>query len=79
MDRIGANLGAVRQSIKAASVGRPTPRLVAVSKTRTVEEIEAAYSAGQRHFGENYVQELVEKHGQVRLHSPLHAQFVAAQ
>ncbi|XP_047475064.1 pyridoxal phosphate homeostasis protein-like [Penaeus chinensis] len=37
------------------------PRLVAVSKTKPKEMIIEAYSAGQRHFGENYVQELVEK------------------
>ena len=32
-------------------------RLVASSKTRTAEEVEAAYEAGIKHFGENYVQE----------------------
>lgn len=37
------------------------PRLVAVSKTKPKELIFAAYENGQRHFGENYVQELVEK------------------
>jgi len=36
-------------------------RLLAVSKTKTVEEIRALYDLGQRDFGENYVQELVEK------------------
>ena len=36
-------------------------RLVAVSKTKSVQEIQAAYAAGQRHFGENYIQELVSK------------------
>ncbi|XP_041378877.1 pyridoxal phosphate homeostasis protein-like [Gigantopelta aegis] len=36
-------------------------RLVAVSKTKPPELIRAAYDAGQQHFGENYVQELVEK------------------
>jgi pyridoxal phosphate enzyme (YggS family) len=36
-------------------------RLVAVSKTKTVEEIQALYIQGQRDFGENYVQELMEK------------------
>lgn len=36
--------------------------LVAVSKIRTVEEIMELYELGQRDFGENYVQELVEKH-----------------
>lgn len=39
----------------------PEPRMVAVSKTKPKEMILEAYSAGQRHFGENYVQELVEK------------------
>jgi len=37
------------------------PRLVAVSKTKPTEVIEDAYACGQRSFGENYVQELVEK------------------
>ena len=36
--------------------------LVAVSKTKPAAQIEEAYQAGQRHFGENKVQELVEKH-----------------
>ncbi|KAG5884582.1 hypothetical protein JTB14_032676 [Gonioctena quinquepunctata] len=37
------------------------PVLVAVSKTKPVNLIVAAYEEGQRHFGENYVQELEEK------------------
>ena len=37
------------------------PRLVAVSKTKSKELIIKAYEYGQRNFGENYVQELVEK------------------
>ncbi|KAI9592403.1 hypothetical protein BDF19DRAFT_451658 [Syncephalis fuscata] len=36
-------------------------RLVAVSKTKPMSDIKALYTAGQRHFGENYVQELVDK------------------
>jgi hypothetical protein len=36
-------------------------QLVAVSKTKSAEEILALYEHGQRDFGENYVQELVEK------------------
>ena len=39
--------------------------LVAVSKTKPVSYIEEAYSAGHRHFGENKVQELVDKHEQL--------------
>lgn len=35
--------------------------LVAVSKTKPNSDIEALYTAGQRDFGENYVQELVDK------------------
>ena len=35
--------------------------LIAVSKTKPVEDIKALYDLGQRDFGENYVQELVEK------------------
>ena len=39
--------------------------LVAVSKTKSVEDILEFYHLGQRDFGENYVQELVEKHEQL--------------
>lgn len=35
--------------------------LVAVSKTKPAEDIQALYALGQRDFGENYVQELSEK------------------
>ncbi len=37
-------------------------KLVAVSKTKPIEDIFEMYNLGQRDFGENYVQELVEKH-----------------
>ncbi len=36
-------------------------KLVAVSKMQTVQDIQTLYDLGQRDFGENYVQELVEK------------------
>jgi pyridoxal phosphate enzyme (YggS family) len=36
-------------------------QLVAVSKTKPVEDIKALYDLGQRDFGENYVQELIDK------------------
>lgn len=39
--------------------------LIAVSKTKPVADIDALYALGQRHFGENYVQELVEKQPQM--------------
>jgi pyridoxal phosphate enzyme (YggS family) len=37
-------------------------QLIAVSKTKSTEEIKEAYDAGQRLFGENMVQELVDKY-----------------
>lgn len=40
-------------------------RVVAVSKTKPVSVIREVYDAGHRYFGENYVQELIEKAPQV--------------
>ncbi len=52
--------------------------LVAVSKTKPNEDIEALYELGQRDFGENYVQEMVEKAaslpGDIRWHFIGHLQ-----
>lgn len=39
--------------------------LVAVSKTKPISDLMEAYHAGQRVFGENKIQEMVEKHGQM--------------
>lgn len=62
---VATNLEAVRARITAAAekAGRPATdvQLVAVSKRFDADHIRAAYAAGQRVFGENYVQELVEK------------------
>lgn len=62
---IAGHLADVRARIAAAcaSAGRDprTVELVAVSKTHPEHAIRAAYDAGQRVFGENYVQELTEK------------------
>jgi len=58
-------LTAVRERIEraCAGAGRAVDEvcLVAVSKRHPVEAIEAAYAAGQRDFGENYVQEMRDK------------------
>ncbi len=40
-------------------------RLIAVSKTKPVSALQEAYDAGQRIFGENKVQEMVDKHTQL--------------
>eukprot|EP01026_Neomeris_dumetosa_P014569 TRINITY_DN15347_c0_g1_i1.p2 TRINITY_DN15347_c0_g1~~TRINITY_DN15347_c0_g1_i1.p2 ORF type:complete len:262 (-),score=33.03 TRINITY_DN15347_c0_g1_i1:332-1117(-) len=44
-----------------ANTTQQFPRLVAVSKTKSVTLIQEAYDAGHRYFGENYPQELMEK------------------
>ena len=41
--------------------------LVAVSKTKPNEAVKELYDLGQRDFGENYVQELVDKHASLPL------------
>ncbi|SOY83004.1 Conserved hypothetical protein, UPF0001 family; putative racemase [Cupriavidus taiwanensis] len=65
MSVIAANLQAVRQGIAAAAqqAGRQPAdvALLAVSKTVSPHRIRAAYAAGQREFGENYVQEGIDK------------------
>lgn len=52
-----------RISTVAESCGRHPDEitLLAVSKTKPFEAIQAAIDAGQCHFGENYVQEGIEK------------------
>ena len=53
---------------KAAQLARRSPddiTLIAVTKGREMSAIEPLIAAGQRDFGENYVQELVDKATQV--------------
>ena len=67
---VGANWRAVcaRVAAAAARAGRPAAavRVIAVSKTKPVEMIDAALAAGATDIGENYVQEAAEKMRQVR-------------
>lgn len=62
---IAEALSGVRERIvAAASAAGRDPRavtLVAVSKTHPASAVREAYAAGQRDFGENYVQELLQK------------------
>jgi len=62
---IADRIAAVRQEIsRAASQANRDPAditLLAVSKTKPASDIEAAFSAGLRHFGENYLQEALAK------------------
>jgi len=52
---------AVYQNI-ISELNKKSVTLVAVSKTKPVEDILELYTLGQRDFGENYVQELTEKY-----------------
>lgn len=66
MSSIANNLVSVLKRMELAKLAQQVKnnrdvRLVAVSKTKTVQEIIEAYQSGHRHFGENYVQELEEK------------------
>ncbi|USQ16715.1 YggS family pyridoxal phosphate-dependent enzyme [Actinobacillus pleuropneumoniae] len=60
---ISQNLSEIKQQIQQIfqQCGRDNVRLLAVSKTKPVEAIEEAIVAGQTAFGENYVQEGIEK------------------
>ena len=64
--KVASRLATVRARIAAVAerVGRDQESiaLIAVSKRKPVEDIVAAYEAGQRDFGENYVQEFASKH-----------------
>ena len=62
MSPIAANLQAIRRRISEALQGDSRAvRLVAVSKSQPPEAIRAAFDAGVRDFGENYVQDAVRK------------------
>ena len=68
-------LGRIGRAARVAERDAADVHLIAVSKGRSVQEIEALIEAGQRDFGENRVQEalskwppLLERHSGVRLH-----------
>lgn len=54
------NLKKIHNKITQSDSGQRV-QLVAVSKTQSVQTIKQAHQAGQRHFGENYLQEALPK------------------
>jgi len=70
MNMITENLEMVRNSVRSAEreAGRPdgSVTLMAVSKLHPYDAVLEAYAAGQRLFGENHVQEILEKFPPVR-------------
>jgi pyridoxal phosphate enzyme (YggS family) len=69
VSEVRANLEAVRARVlRACERSRRDPasvRLIAVSKTKPLDLVRAALDAGQRDFGENYAQELRDKHDEL--------------
>lgn len=55
MSDIAANIRSLKEQIP------PSVKIVAVSKTKPVSDILMAYNSGHKHFGENRVQELLQK------------------
>lgn len=82
LERIPERLAEVQARIAQAAsrAGRPRDsiRLIAVSKTKPAEAIRIAYAAGQRDFGENYVQELVDKAKQLEDLDDLRWHFIGS-
>ncbi|BES69667.1 YggS family pyridoxal phosphate-dependent enzyme [Marinobacter nanhaiticus D15-8W] len=60
-DNIGGVTRRIQKATKAANRPPESVRLLAVSKRKPPEDIRAAAAAGQLSFGENYVQEALEK------------------
>lgn len=61
---VAMGLALVRKNVASLAAelkADPAPTLVAVSKLMPVETLMLAYNENQRHFGENYVQEICEK------------------
>lgn len=60
---LAQRLNATLQSLENVAIAshRPLPRLLAVSKTQTATAVATLAAAGQRAFGENYVQEAQAK------------------
>lgn len=60
---IKQNIDIVNANINKAKIesNNDLARLICVSKTKPIEMLKEAYEAGERHFGENKVQEIVQK------------------
>ena len=60
-DNLQAVVARIRSAASAAGRDPAAIRLLAVSKTVPASSLDEAYAAGQRSFGENYVQEALDK------------------
>lgn len=80
MNKISKHIIDVKKRIAYATqnAGRPnnSVQLLGVSKKKTVAAIKQAYECGLRQFGENYVQESIEKIKEIRLDCDLENDIV---
>ena len=80
METIAERLKSVQITVEQSTLDAHRPlnavKLLAVSKTKPVSDIVQAYEAGQRLFGENYVQEGVEKIQILRSHDNIEWHFI---
>ncbi len=71
MPSISENISTIRAQVAktAHKYGRNENdiKLLAVSKKQSIAKLQEAYAAGQREFGENYVQEAVEKIAELKM------------
>ena len=74
-DRLAGVRARIAAAARSAARNPASVRLVAVSKTFSIDAVHAAYDAGQRDFGENRVQEALDKwppilakYPEIRLH-----------
>ncbi|KAG6840425.1 hypothetical protein C0991_006775 [Blastosporella zonata] len=58
---VSESLAEIKARVQALTTGPHTPTLIAVSKYKPASDILTCYEDGQLDFGENYVQELIEK------------------
>lgn len=80
METIAERLKSVQITVEQSTLDAHRPlnavKLLAVSKTKPVSDIVQAYEAGQRLFGENYVQEGVEKIQRLQSHDNIEWHYI---
>lgn len=75
-DKLAKVTARIQQAAQAAGRNAQTVHLIAVSKTQPAGAIAEAYAWGQRAFGENYLQEALEKQAELRHLADLEWHFI---
>jgi pyridoxal phosphate enzyme (YggS family) len=75
-ERLKSTQASIQRSTQEANRRLNSVKLLAVSKTKPVSDIVQAYEAGQRLFGENYVQEALDKIKTLAGHTDIEWHFI---